>query len=92
MKKSIKPSFGVRMAALRQARKELKAKADKEKALVDDMFKPIDPLERQVKASLTMKPLEATTPTPDATQQIEVKVSTAMDRAIQKLREQATRI
>lgn len=87
MKKARPLNFGERMQALRWAKKQLA----KEKALTDEMFTPIDPLDRQVASYLTHKPLEVTTPVPNPDQKIEVTVSTAMDRAIQRLRDQASK-
>lgn len=89
MKKAkIDLSFGWRMKALKWAREQIR----KEKALTDEMFKPLDPLDRQVTASLNMKPLEVTAPTLAENQNIEIKVTTAMERAVQRLREQANKI
>lgn len=79
----------MKMAALRQARKELKDKADRDKAMTDDLFLPLDPLEMRVEASLVRKPLEVTAPVPAQDQKIEIHVSTALERAVERLREKA---
>ena len=84
-----KPNFGIKMWALKQARKELAEKALKDKQAVEKVFQPISPLEQPVTASITLKPIEATAPVPSQGQQLNIVPKTALDLAIDKLREQA---
>lgn len=91
MKKSKIP-FGIRMAALRQARKEVKEKMRKDKQLQDDLFRPVSPFDAPDEGKIVMKPLEATTPTPIIPQKVEVHVSTPLERTIERLRQQASKI
>ena len=77
------------MWALKQARKELAEKALKDKQAVEKVFQPISPLEQPVTASITLKPIEATAPVPSQGQQLNIVPKTALDLAIDKLREQA---
>ena len=82
--KQKKPNFGERMKEL----KAQKSREAKDKELLD-RFPPQPPLEQPVTASITLKPLEVTAPTPAPGQKIEVVPRTTLDLAIQRLREQA---
>ena len=85
MKKAGKPNFGQLMAALKWAR----AKIAKDKAMVDEMFKPIAPLDQPTHAVVTLKGMEATAPVPAPGQQVTIQPQTTLDRAVQRLREAA---
>lgn len=72
------------MHALKWARKLLK----KEQAEIDERYRPITPLPEEPK-QLNVKPMEASAPTPLV---ITVERKTAIENAIQKLREQTTKL
>ena len=90
-----KVNFGQRMWVIRRAKaQEIKMKADKEakdKALLDQ-FPPSLPLEQPITASISLKPLVVTAPVPAKGMELNVVPQTALDIAINKLREQARKL